>query len=277
MLIFHMHMPKTGGTYINHVFTNALGADKTLCHFNTIENVSVDEQVRGGVGFFSAHMPLSDICEIASDGGRQSFVITSMREPLQQLASHIHWLDHFNQMEMQDQYAGLPARIKAEVDRIGQIDFSSPRSLQDYLTTLSPTGISLFDNVQTRYLSRRLGARFFEPIVEEDARIAKSGAVAIDYILFQGRLDCALPQLSNILGIELRSTGRQNVSNNARLIDIKNAEIASALTDCVKFDAALYQHCLDCTLAYHPTASLRNTALGEKSEVAGSRGGQERE
>lgn len=96
--IFFMHIAKTAGSYINHLFENSLGPDKVIVHgevkIRNRENFC--RLVESGVEFFSGHIYYRLWLEFAKDTPDQFKMITVLRDPIEHLASHILWLDHYN-------------------------------------------------------------------------------------------------------------------------------------------------------------------------------------
>ncbi len=236
--VIHMHVPKTGGTYINHVFTQALGAERSACHI--AYDLALGEELALGRVYFSSHLPLLDFLHRLPGDRQDFFVVGSFRHPVKQLASHIHWLDHFTQPGYEDELCALPTHIRQEILSISQVDFADPKSLESYLGSLSPVGISLFDNVQTRYLARSIDKDFYSFLQTPDLDEAIHNASLLNFVLFQESLDGDVIRLAEILDISISTAHPQNVSKNARRLDTENPDIVTVLEERLEFDLSLY-------------------------------------
>lgn len=225
--VFFMHIAKTAGSYLNTVLTDALGPDQVATHVEHRLGSAADlkTMLEAGQRVISGHV-MNGLWEMIASGVATPFrKVTILREPVAHLASHILWLDHYNQPDHRDDYRRLDEGHQRVVDRIGAVDVTDVGHLDHFLTTLNPIETRLFDNCQSRYF---LGADRRDPTVTRplslaDARALRGAAEGFDLILCQDRLDTDLEALSDLLGVPLPAPeARINEGRATRVIDIAN-------------------------------------------------------
>ncbi|WP_036286101.1 hypothetical protein [Methylocystis sp. ATCC 49242] len=245
--IFFMHIAKTAGSYINHLFENSLGPDKVIVHgevkIRNRENFC--RLVESGVEFFSGHIYHRLWLELAKGMTDQFKMITVLRDPIDHIASHILWLDHYNLPEKKAEYERLSERPRRIVDLIGQIDLRNPGDLDHFVTHLPPAAVKLLDNCQSRYFLCGPGSIIadHEPITLRHCSAILAAIRNFDLILPQNDLDTGIAMMNGILGTNVTPRSeRINEAKSPRRIDTSNPLIRSILSKRVTVDSWLWRH-----------------------------------
>ncbi|MGI9394524.1 MAG: hypothetical protein ACR2OY_07750 [Boseongicola sp.] len=245
--IFFMHIAKTAGSYVNERFVDALGEDAVATHIEQSIGNTLDLKaaLRDGQRFFSGHVMLGLWDDIAGSLSRKFSMITVLRDPIDHLASHIQWLDQYNNPGRRHCYAALDESHRRIVDRIGAIDLSDIGQLDDYLTGLSGIEVRLFDNCQSRYfiMSGRRDIDCIRPLSLADrSRIALSYS-RFDAVACQDQFEMDLSKLGIATGVDLSFTdARVNVAQSERRLDVRHPLIRQVLTKRTIVDQWLWQY-----------------------------------
>ena len=159
-----LYIPKTAGFFINAVYTEALGSSNVLTHAENQNDSSASQALAGEAKFLSGHFCWSDWVASLGPTHKEVVKITLLRKPVDQLSSHLRWLDHYNLPQTVNERSLFPEDVLNEIDHIGRVDFDLPDSVDAYLMNLSEVGTRLFDNCQSRYFVARLFAPMNSPI-----------------------------------------------------------------------------------------------------------------
>ena len=170
--------------------------------------------------------------------------ITALRDPIDHLASHIQWLDHYNSPEHRGRYAALDEAHRRIVDRIGAIDLYDIGQLDAFLTGLSGTEMRLFDNCQSRYfiMSGRRDIDCIRPLSLADRSNVASALARFDAVACQDQLAEDLSTLGRAAGVELKYVKtRVNAARSERRIDTKHPLVRQVLGKRTIVDQWLWQ------------------------------------
>ena len=245
--IFFMHIAKTAGSYLNSRFAAALGSERVVTHIeNSIGNTAdLQKHLQDGVRFFSGHVMLPLWREIAGADADTFINVCILRDPIEHLASHIQWLDHYNLPGYANEYNRLDELHRRLVDQIGAIDITDIGELDAFLVGLSGVGVRLLDNCQSRYFISH-GRRVVDAItplsLADRSKIARA-AEGFDTIVFQDRLESGLAALGEATGVPLESVAKRvNPAVSARKIDTTSPLIRQVLSRRTLVDQWLVQH-----------------------------------
>ena len=233
--VFFMHIAKTAGSYLNTVLVDAYGAGR-VATFSEEWLGNTDDlrrRLAGGARVISGHIMNALWEEIVAPLDTRFTKITVLREPHEHLASHLHWLDHYNRPDMRGEYALLDEAHRRVIDRIGAVNLTDPAQLDEYMTHLGPSEIALFDNCQSRYLigNDRRGLRNMQPLTLSDAKAIRAALAGFDVVLRQDRLPEDIPRLSERLGLSLPvPQTRVNAGRSTRRIDTSSPLIRQILS-----------------------------------------------
>ena len=245
--IFFMHIAKTAGSYLNSRFAAALGEERVATHIeNSIGNrVDLQSQLDAGVRFFSGHVMLPLWQEIAGPLAQGFVNVCILRDPIEHIASHIQWLDHYNLPGYAHEYRQLDELHRRLVDRIGAVDITDVGQLDALLVGLSGVGVRLLDNCQSRYFISH-GRRVVDairPLNLADRFAVAQAAGGFDSIVFQDQLETGLATLGAATGVPLESvTKRVNPAVSARRIDTTSPLVRQVLSRRTLVDQWLVQH-----------------------------------
>ncbi len=244
--IFFMHIAKTAGSYVNERFAHTLDVDTIQTHIEQSIGNTDDLQAAlcEGKRFFSGHVMLGLWDDIAGPLAREFRMITVLREPIDHLASHIQWLDHYNNPDRRGRYAALDEAHRRIVDRIGAIDLADIGQLDAYLTGLSGTEMRLLDNCQSRYfiMSGRRDLDCIRALTLADRSKIATALGRFAAVACQDRLADGLSAFSVATGVGLSFTdARVNAAKSERRIDITHPLVRHVLAKRTIVDQWLWQ------------------------------------
>ena len=233
--IFFMHIAKTAGSYLNARFRAALGDESVATHIEASigDTAALRARLDSGVRFFSGHVMYAHWRDIAGPLADEFRTICILRDPIEHIASHIQWLDHYNRPEFAREYRHLDEFHRRVVDRIGAVDITEIGQLDRFLADLSGLEVRLFDNCQSRYFVAS-GRRTYDSIrpLSLSDRFAVSQAVSnFDAVVFQDDLETGVAEISKATGVALASSAtRVNPALSDRRIDTSNPVIRQILS-----------------------------------------------
>ncbi len=245
--IFFMHIAKTAGSFLNARFKKAMGADGIATHIENYigDGSSLSAKLNTGVRFFSGHVMYRHWNDIAAPTGVTFRKVTILRDPIEHLASHIQWLDHYNHPDYYKEYKQLDEAHRRLIDRIGAIDITEIGQLDALLSGLSGRGVRLFDNCQARYFvaSGRKSLDTIQPLSLSDRFAVAKAASEFDAVVFQDDLEDGVAQIAKATGVQLtHSSKRVNPALSDRSIDTSNPIVRQVLSRCTLVDQWLYRH-----------------------------------
>ena len=245
--IFFMHIAKTAGSFLNARFKKALGGKAIATHIeNSIgDGETLTKKLDSGVRFFSGHVMYPHWTDIAGPRADDFCKVTILRDPVEHLASHIQWLDHYNNPEYYNEYKQLDEAHRRLIDRIGAVDITEIGQLDAFLSGLSGLAVRLFDNCQARYFvaSGRKSLDTIQPLALSDRFAVAKAAASFEAVIFQDDLESGLAQVSSATGVELKaSEKRVNPALSERRIDTSNPIVRQILSRCTLVDQWLYRH-----------------------------------
>jgi len=245
--VFFMHIAKTAGSYVNVLLENALGSTCFATHIETKIGSSEDlrKAYSDGVRVFSGHVMQRLWHDISMTTKFDFKKFTLLRDPIDHLASHLLWLDHYNRPEKRREYNQLDESHRRISDRIAAIDLTDVGQLDAYLTGLSGQEVRLFDNCQARYflMSGRRDIEAIRPMSLADAKALRVAAADFDAIGFQDRLADDVPRLGRAVGIDLKYIEKRvNPAQSEREIDTTNPLVRQILGKRTTVDQWLWRH-----------------------------------
>jgi len=226
--IAFMHIPKTAGVSIIDAFMERLGAE--ACH--TFSPTIADEDF-SDKRFVAGHVYIGDIT-------RNAFLFTFLREPVNQLASHLMWIDHYNMPEYGHDVAGFPRSVREGIEALRGKDLSSARDLDRYLAGVPADSVLRIRNLQAELMAFCRGK--VEPV--GDKRLAEMAIANLDRLGFVGlseNLAGDMAALFGMLGLGgLPTIRRLNGALSANHIDISTPAVRRVLESYVQADIRLY-------------------------------------
>lgn len=245
---FFMHIAKTAGSYVNRLFGDALGETNIVVHAESklrdpsnFKRLITEQNVK----FFSGHLYLRLWDEFSKHVDKEFKLITVVRDPIEQIASHILWLDHYNLDRKRGEYQRLSESHRRLVDLIQNVNFDDPGHLDHFLTHLPPAGLQLLDNCQSRYFLCGPGSPILnhEPITLAHTSAIVKSCNRFDLILVQNDLRAGVLMINSLLGTNLVfSETRVNEAKAERTIDTSNPVIRALLSKRSTTDLWLWRH-----------------------------------
>jgi len=222
--IFFLHIPKTGGSSINHFLDSVLGSG--ISH---IQGQSDLEEVKKvDCYYLSGHVSYA-ILEGDIFNRDNYFVITMLRNPIAQVLDEFNWLLNIQHVEKKT----VAEEIWNISDEIDKADCSKPEIVMD----IYKRHAWLFQNAQTRILSSK----------ELDSLdSALSNLKKIDLVGVTERFDSFLTTFCKIYSIARPDRTWYENPTLIQKIDIEwveqNPEVLSFLAEYNSKDICLYQN-----------------------------------
>jgi hypothetical protein len=236
--IFFLHIPKAAGTSINEMFALHYPKDRVKFHVegdreNNYQNIDVSR-----LDMFSGHVRLFEVMKYlpVDDFLR----VTLVREPFQQLISHINWVRFISEDTQCDFYKNHPENIKEFSLNLRKVDFEDLNQVEQFFNSLSNIGQNLFNNCQTRYL--------FNGHIAPDKSSSVVNKVIDSLVFFDvigtvDRLDHFMYQVHDRMNwrsdIELV---KSNALNNLCKIDRDSQQLRDLAQPLICADQIIYDH-----------------------------------
>ncbi|WP_449181029.1 hypothetical protein [Trinickia sp. YCB016] len=228
--IAFLHIPKTAGVSVISSFVNRLGAE--CCHAFSGE-ISAD--AFKNKKFVSGHVYLGDIqCS--------PFIFTFVRNPLNQIASHLMWIDHYNQPEYELELNGFPEKIRQEIRKLANVDLSDARSIDRYFQSLARDSEIRLINLQSELLTFKRGgvSKISQTTL---ANRAIKNLSQLGFIGVSENFSSEMKILFEILNLgPAPIISRLNTSPSSRIVDVTVPDIRRTLLKYVQADLRLYEH-----------------------------------
>jgi hypothetical protein len=148
--IFFLHIPKAAGTSVNEMLAKHFANNRVKFHVegdreNKFGNISINK-----LDMFSGHV---NLCEVKKYIPVDNFLrVTVVRDPFQQLISHINWVKHISEEPNGSFFRNHPEQIKEFSLKLREVNFEDIAQVELFFHSLSAIGHNLFNNCQTRYL-----------------------------------------------------------------------------------------------------------------------------
>lgn len=245
--MFLVHIPKTAGSSVNTFMEDCLGKRACACHiesnpewkFATEPNMVFQDKV-----FISGHVHLRALRQKLAL--RNTLVATVLREPIDQLISHIAWVRRLADPEEKQRFYQHTPEIQRIAMRLADLDLGSPVHLKKWASELSGEALSLFDNCQVRYLTD-LGSANRGPtdrVTQRDCLGAIANLQIFDLVGRSDRVPSFLAKVAEEMGLERCSDSgvnvRENVAKTKYGLDPRDPRIREAVESLIEFDQALY-------------------------------------
>lgn len=238
---FFMHIAKAAGSYVNNSFIDFCGEENSLTHIERFSAEKIANCMPNNI-FVSGHYYWKDWNCI--DQKKIFLPITFIRSPIEHIASHIQWLDHYNIEGYRREYNMLDSDTKNIIDQIGRIDVNDVGDLDYFLTHLSGKGVQLLDNCQSRYFlagGKSNKIRKDSPLSLNLRKELKKESKNFIYIGTVESMDSAISSINKILGIDISCA--ENIINPSlsnRKINISKPLVRKVLEKRILLDVWFY-------------------------------------
>ncbi len=144
--IFFLHIPKTGGQFINNLFRKIV---PDYQHTEQIQNyLHYKDKSFLEKKFLSGHIPLKKFQKIAYDL-EDRIIFTIIREPYDHLISHISWIRNLTQNPKQ--FNVHPKVVQDLALKLDLINFESEPEVEEFVKQIDGYALAAFNNRQIRY------------------------------------------------------------------------------------------------------------------------------
>jgi len=238
--LFFLHIPKTAGTSFVDTVRPWFEQERAA---NYIEGL--DAGAQAGLGdkhFISGHLFFTQIHRLPYIAHCR--LISIFRDPYARLASHLRYMDRYNQPEYATAYNALREDLRQVVQDIAAVDFQRPEDLERLFATLAPWARSAFENCQTRFLfcdPTVTGASPYEDLPDHALDIALEHLEALDMIGISEQLDDTVAAVATSCGRPCPPrAARSNTASSDRQIDVADPRIRGVMAPLVNQDERLY-------------------------------------
>lgn len=145
MTIFYMHVPKTAGSSVSKMFIDYFGADQAI---EQCQNPRYRDVDLNSYSFVSGHVAWQQAKNrLSSD----TYRFTVLRDPVDQLISHLNWVKRLNKPEFKAQFDANRRDVQLVAKSLEDLDISNPLEVSAYLTRAEGKVRELFINNQAMY------------------------------------------------------------------------------------------------------------------------------
>jgi hypothetical protein len=254
-VLFFMHIGKTAGSYLNQCFMKAFGPDQVLEFCQDFIGPTYDTASIAnfrGKAVISGHLYLPDWTEFSRIHGLEARLATVLRSPLHQIASAMRYLDGFNDPSRHAATNSMHPLLHEVVLRLAKVDFADAGSIDAFLTTLTPLGVQMFDNQQSRFfLCKERGdtTGFLtrsEPVTLDAVPRLIDAVAQFDLVGLTERLPETLGFMSDLVQRPILPLDtRINESMSPRRIDLEDEWVRRVLGKRTIVDEWLYRYVAD--------------------------------
>jgi hypothetical protein len=224
-----------------------------------MHDISVFKQMLSGRLFVSGHMYYHDWLRFTGDLNSEFIKITLVRHPLDHLKSHLLFLKSQCTPELRGGYKTID-QVLCELDLV---DFSDPLNINNFIDSLPPIGVELFDNCQSRYF---LCTKLNDPQVSLGVRhetLLLSILPQFDLIGLNENMAFFMTEVERLSGISLNIHHELiNKTESNWDIDLNNEFVRKAFRRHSEVDEFLYTKILQRTVdaSYARVAELQSRA-----------------
>lgn len=235
--IVYVHIAKTAGTSVNRFLTRHMDASEACLHLESNQDWNKATASFSRKTLLSGHITFSEFSRRLDL--RDYYKIITLRNPIDQVLSHIAWIRKLCDEGQQTRYAAHPAYIQDLAIKMTWRDLGDPEQLYDLVSNLTDAEFRLLDNTQTRYLTASTNPA---KITEIDLETAKSNLRCFDAIGFSHSLGDFFEKIARDMNWPPRlDIPFENVSTDKYGLDPANPEIIDNLKPLIQFDRQLYE------------------------------------
>jgi hypothetical protein len=232
--LFFMHIAKAGGSTINRYFRSRFPAERAVQHLESSTAWRDDPARLLKADYLSGHVSLFSI-DSRLDLSAYALV-TVLREPLDQLVSHLSWVRRLAEPGEEERLALHPPYVQAFAARLAGCDFTRADAVSRLVESLSREERGLVDNCQVRYLTARSPDR----VDASDLDLARRALPRFARIGLVDRLDAFLAGVARDMAWPLPGAfGRENVTPSFYGLEEPAPGVLEALEPLLAFDREL--------------------------------------
>ena len=144
--VFFLHIPKTGGEFINNSLRNLIPDDQYLEHIQNYVHLEDKSFLKKRV--LSGHIPLKRFQKIDHDY-KDRLIFTIIREPYNHLISHISWVRNLTQDP--PRFKVHPQVVQDLALKLDKINFENAAEVEEFVNQIDGYALAAFENRQIRY------------------------------------------------------------------------------------------------------------------------------
>lgn len=229
-----MHIPKTAGTSFNTLAHSLFPKGATINHIELIpahRYPALQQEYR----FISGHLRFGLLKKYFGSDNTSYFTI--VREPYQQLHSHLKWMIQTAANPDEEFFKATNKVIYNLGLKLSRVDFSSTDSLRYFVDSLDDLEAAFLDNNQTRYFLDDQPRR----VIEGDLDKAAANAALFDLVGITEEYDSFVDRFKELNNIDVSTIlNRLNISRAAYLFDYNDEIVCDILKPLVQVDLPLY-------------------------------------
>lgn len=236
--LFFLHIPKTAGTSVNEMLANGFRSSNVRFHIENDRNEHYRNIDSGKYDMLSGHVRVDEMLHFFP--GDNYLRVTLLRDPFEQLLSHINWVKYISENPNSSFFNGHPEFIKQFSLLLRGLDFDDESAVEKFFGNLPDIGISLFNNCQTRYLFRGNPAPM---LLETDALKAIESLNLFHVVGVVEQLDQFVREVFDKMGWKLKPKILQkNVQKHNYSIHDKNDRLKELLFPLYCADMVVYEY-----------------------------------
>ena len=235
--VFFLHIPKTGGQFINNLLRKLVPDDQHLEHLQNY--VHLEDKSFLEKRFLSGHIPLKRFHKIVHDS-KVRFIFTIIREPYNHLISHISWVRNLTQNSKR--FNAHPKIVQDLAIKLEQINFENAPEVEEFVNQIDGYALAAFDNRRIRYFVDPPDTEWTNSNQKSEAiEMAKE----LSYVGLFEEFENSVNQILEILDLDENISLDMkpiNSKNKKAIADIHNRpEIKNILYPLVFHDLELYK------------------------------------
>lgn len=237
--IFFMHIPKTAGSSLNKMLASNFKKRNTQFHIETDRRNNYKNIDLTNLEMISGHIPLYDII---NNLNLNNFLrITVLRNPYEQLISHINWLRFVGSKPNGKFFKAHTEPIREIALKIKEISFTNTIEVEQFITQMPPIGNRLFNNYQTRFLLNKK-----KPTIDKGS--AQEAIKTLHYFDLIGtveNLDIFMKKIQGKMNWgKDKKIIKSNALNNKYKLDKNSEKLKNILNPLFQEDQIIYDYVL---------------------------------
>ena len=241
MKIVFIHIAKAAGSSVNRFFMDQLGPGRCATHIESSTLWRQDSaRLVNEMDFLSGHIILREFRQKIDLG--TCFVFTFLRDPKEQVISHLTWIRRLAEPSEVDRLARHPPYIQNLAGKLTRLNFSKADHVAEFVKGLEAEELALLDNPQVRYLR---GGKNWGRVKECDAHSALTRLCELNFYGFVEDMETGLRELARMLNLAAPiGLPMENVQDLKYGMSANNTHLMGALHELIRFDLALYEAAL---------------------------------
>jgi hypothetical protein len=234
--LLFMHIAKAAGSTVNSYFASHFARGNFLVHIESDRRWRADPASLQKFHFLSGHVGFQALRRRMDLG--QFRVVTVVREPYQQLISHLAWIRRLSDPSEEARLLRHPEYVQAFSKKLAGHDLSKAREIDSLINSLSDPERQLVDNCQVRYFAQvEAGCE----VGDADLQLARFATEHFDHIGLAEDLGSFFAKIAEDMGWPPpEAVASENVTRDFYGLEHAGIRIRRALKPLVRYDIQLY-------------------------------------